>query len=84
MDGTVVIFFSAELPTWGVSLGPKLVPGGGFFGPWPFSIFKSSYPDLSYEGSNFILSPLKVGHWVVQTQPFLTNYMKVQILASYN
>ena len=39
MDGTAVIFF-ADLPTWGVSLGPKLQPRGGFFEPRPFLIFK--------------------------------------------
>ena len=76
--------FLADLPTWGVSVGTKLRPGSGFFGPWHFLTLKISHQDLSNEGSNFILSPLEVGHWVVQTQPFLTNYLKLQILASYN
>jgi hypothetical protein len=44
---------------------------------------KKLHQDLSNEGSNFILSSLEVGHWVAQTQPFLTNYLKLQILASY-
>ena len=83
MDGTAVIFL-ADLPTWGLSLGPKLHPGDGFFGPWPFLTLKSSHQDLSNEGSNFILSPLEVGHWVAQAQPFFINYQKSQILASYN
>ena len=30
--------FLADLPTWGGKLGPKLHPGGGFFGPWFFII----------------------------------------------
>ena len=50
MDGTAVIFL-AYLPTWGLSLGPKLHPGGGFFGTWPFLILKSSHHDLSYEST---------------------------------
>jgi hypothetical protein len=32
-----------------------------------FLIFKNSHQDLSSEGSNFILSPLEVGHRVAQT-----------------
>ena len=59
--------------------GTKIKPWG-----WIFWILKSSNQDLSYEGSHSILSLLEVGHLVAQTQPFLTNYMKVQILASYN
>ena len=47
--------------------GPKLQPGGGFFGPWFFIILKNSHQDLSNEGSNFILSSLELGHWVAQT-----------------
>ena len=46
--------------------------------------FKKSNLDVSNEGSNFILSSLEVDHWVAQTWPFLTNYLKLQILASYN
>ena len=57
----------ADLPTWGISLGPKLQPGGRFFGPRPFLILKSSHQDLPNKGSNFILSQLEVGHWVAQT-----------------
>ena len=57
-------FFLADLLTWGVSLGPKLHPGGEFFGP--FLILKSLH-QLSNEWSNFILSPIEVGHWVAQT-----------------
>ena len=48
-------------------MGPKLHPGGGFFGPWFFIILKNSGQDLSNEGSNFNLSSLEVGHWVAQT-----------------
>ena len=51
------------------NLGPKLHPGG-FFGPWFFIILKNLHQDLSNEGSNFILSQLEVGHWVVLKQPF--------------
>ena len=60
-------FFLYDFPTWGGNLGPKLHPGGGFFGPWPVIILKNSHQDLSNEGSNFILSSLEVGHWVAQT-----------------
>ena len=35
------------------NLGPKLHPGGGFFGPRFFIILKNSHQDLSNEGSNF-------------------------------
>ena len=28
--------FLADLPTWGGHLGPKIHPGGGYFGPWFF------------------------------------------------
>ena len=49
------------------NLGPKLHPGGGFFGPWFFIILKNSHQDLYNEGSSFILSSLEVGHWVAQT-----------------
>ena len=67
MDGTAVNLFLADLPTWGGKLGPKLHPGGGFFGPWFLIILKNSHQDLSNEGSNFVLSLLEVGHWVAQT-----------------
>ena len=70
--------------TWDLSLGPKLNPRDGCFGPWPFFNLKKLHQDLSNEESNFILSPLEVGHWVALTQPFLTNYLKSQILAAYN
>ena len=49
------------------NLGPKLHPGGGFFGPWFFIILQNSGQDLSNEGSNFILGSLEVAHWVAQT-----------------
>ena len=45
---------------------PKLHPRGGFFGPWPFTILKSSHQDLSNEGLNFILSSPEIGHKVAQ------------------
>ena len=53
-----------------LSLGPNLHPRVGFFGPWPIVILKTSHQDLSYEGSNSILSQLEVGHWVAQTWSF--------------
>ena len=59
--------FLDDLPTWDIILGPKLHPGDGYFGPWPFLILKSSNQDLSNEGSNFILSSVQVGHSVAQT-----------------
>ena len=83
MDGTAINFLT-DLPTWGLSLGPKLHPGGGFSEPWSFLILQRSHQDLSNEVSNFISNPFEVGHWVAQTQSFLTNYQKSQILASYN
>ena len=45
----------------GEYLGPKLLPGIGYFGPHLFNL-KNSVQDLSNEGSNFILSYLEVGH----------------------
>ena len=38
------------------------VPWGVFFGPRPFIIIKNSHQELYNEWSNFILSPLEVGH----------------------
>ena len=35
MDETAVDFL-ADMPTWGLSLGSKLHPKDGFFGPCPF------------------------------------------------
>ena len=61
-------------------MGPKLHPGGGLFGPWPFLILKSSHQDLSNEESKFILSVLKVVHWVAQTQPFLDKLPEITAL----
>ena len=49
-----------------------------FFEPWPFIILKSSHQDLSNFGSNFILSPLEVGHWLAQTWPFFNNLRQRQ------
>ena len=63
------VFLASDQPE-GENLGPKLHPGGGFFGPWFFIFLKNSHQDLSNEGSNFILSSLEVGHWVAQTQQF--------------
>ena len=54
---------------------------GGFYGPWPFIIFKSSHQDLSNEESNLFLSPLEVDLSNAQTWPF---FDKLKILASYN
>ena len=83
IDGqnTQLIYFLKN-STGGGKQAPKLHPGGGLFGPWSFIILKNSHQDLSNEGSNFILSSLEVGHWAAQTQPFLTNYLKLQIFAS--
>ena len=49
------------------NLGHKLQTGDGLFGPWFFIILKNAHQDLSNEESNFILSSLEVGHWVIQT-----------------
>jgi hypothetical protein len=81
MDGTAVIFF-----TWSahmrVKFGTKITPQEWNF--WTMTFYNLKKFNQSNEGPNFILSPLKVGHWVAQTQPSLTNYLKLQILASYN
>ena len=45
-------FFLVDLPTWGVSLGQKLHPGGTFFGPCPF-----------LRGLSQITFALRVGRW---------------------
>ena len=57
-------FFLADLPT---CLGTKLHPGGEFFEPCPFLILNQ---DLYNEGSNFILSPLEVGHELLKHSHF--------------
>ena len=49
-------FFLKKFPLGEGSKAPKLHPGGGFFGPWSFIIFKNSHQDLPNEGANFILS----------------------------
>ena len=63
----------------GQNWGPKLHPGPGvdFFGPWSFIILKNSHQDLSNEGSNFILSQLKVGHWLAQTCLFFDKFPEI-------
>ena len=63
-------FFLTSDQHEGENLGPKLHPGGRFFGPWFFIILKNLHQDLSNEGSNFILSSLEVVHWVAQTWAF--------------
>ena len=84
LDSYVLICFSAKWPAWGWELGTQITPQGWIFWTMIFIILKNSHQDLSNEGSNFILISLEVGHWVAQTQPFLTNYMNLQILASQN
>ena len=39
--------------------------------------FLDSHQDLSNEGSNFILSPLEVGHWVAQTWVFFDKLSEI-------
>ena len=63
------IFFG-DLPTWGGTLGPKLHPGGGFFGPWfLYKLYFEFTRSWSLSCSKIVI--------------FLTNYQKLQILASY-
>ena len=65
IDGqnTQPIFFLKKILLGEGKRLPKLHPKGAFFGPWSFIILKNSYQDLSNEGTKFILSSLKVGHW---------------------
>ena len=63
---SLIFFWPVTSLRW-KNLGPKLHPGGWFFGPWFFIILQNSHQD---EGSNFILSSLKVDHTVAQTYPF--------------
>ena len=63
---------------------PKLHPVGGFFGPGSFIILKNSHQDLSNEGSNFILVHSKLVIELLKQSHFLTTYLKLQILASFN
>ena len=70
-------FFLTSDHTEAENLGPKLHPGGGFFGPWFFIILKNSHQDLSNKGSNFILSSLEVGDWVAQTWPFFDKLLEM-------
>ena len=85
IDGqnTQLIFFE-KWPLGEGKCPPKLHPRGGFFGPWSFITLKNSHQDLSNERSNFTKEFLEVGHWALKHSHFLTNYLKLQILASYN
>ena len=64
-------------------LGTQILPREWIFWTMIFYNLKILSQDLSNEGSNFFLSSLEVGHWVAQTWAFLTNYLKLQILAPY-
>ena len=73
--------------SWGDGqLGTQITPWGWIIGPRYFIILKKSYQDLYNERSNLILSSLKVGYLFkyFKHRHFLTNYMKLQILAPYN
>ena len=55
-------------------------PGlGELFGPWPIMISKGSHQDPYNVGSNFILKPVEVSHWIAPTCPFLTDYSDLRI-----
>ena len=85
IDGqNIQLIFFQKLPLREGKWPPKLHPGGGFFGPWSFITLKNSHQDLSNERSNFTKEFLAVGHWALKHSHFLTNYLKLQILASYN
>ena len=83
IDGqNIQLIFFQKLPLREGKWPPKLHPGGGFFGPWSFITLKNSHQDLSNERSNFTKEFLEVGHWALKQSHFLTNYLKLQILAS--
>jgi len=48
--------------------------GGWFFGPWAFIILKSSYQDLSNEGSIFFLSSLELVFKLLKHRHFWINF----------
>ena len=48
--------------TEGGKKAPKITPRGWIFRTMIFMILKNSHQDLFNEGSNFIMSPLEVGH----------------------
>ena len=63
MDGTlprIASFENTYLVGAGGSYYTPGLDGGWFFGPWGLIILKSSYPDLSNEGSKIVLSSLKL------------------------
>ena len=60
-------------------IGTQIPPQGGIFWIIIFYNLKNSSQDLSYEGSNFILSSLEVG----QTWAFFDKLPEIMILAPY-
>ena len=60
MDGTLPNFHFLKLQGRGASNSTPGLDGGRFLGPYSF-ILKSSYQDLSYEGSKKFLSSLELG-----------------------
>ena len=63
-------FFFWQVDSMRLELGTQITSQGWIVPNFLTMIFynlKNSHQDLSNEGSNFILSSLKVGHWVAQT-----------------
>ena len=71
---------SKKVNTWEPNYDP-----GWIFWTMIFYNLKKFTSRSSSKGSNFILSSLEVGHCeLLKHSFFLTNYLKSQILASYN
>ena len=62
MDRTLSALAKFESSNLGQILGTQITPRGWIFWTMIFIILKNSGQELSYEGSNFILSSLEVGH----------------------
>ena len=66
-----------EAGTWEPNYAPRMS-----FWTMIFYNLKNSHQDLSNEGSNFILSSLKMIIELLKHSHFLTNYLKLQLLDS--
>ena len=54
--------------------GTQGQPLGGILESWCFMILKILHQNFLIKGSNFVLSPLDVGHWAAQKQPFFDKF----------
>ena len=77
------LIFKKRMTTEGVKMPPQITPRGWIFWTIIFYNLKKSHKGLSNEGSNFILAHKKLLSYS-NIGIFLTNYLKLEMLASYN